>query len=91
MKSDLPKEHVDIICFSFFLFFLILVPFNLIDADERNANVDKKKLKKLKCFLCCETTKKVHRRVHVSVISQNLKKLDGSNNRLYAPEINGEE
>ena len=42
-------------------------------------------------FHCCETTKKVHRRVHVSVISQNLKKLDGSNNRLYAPEINGEE
>ena len=31
--------------FSFFLFFLILVPFNFIDADERNANVDKKKLK----------------------------------------------
>ena len=28
--------------FSFFLFFLILVPFNFIDADERNANVNKK-------------------------------------------------
>ena len=26
----------------FFLFFLILVPLNFIDADERNANVDKK-------------------------------------------------
>ena len=31
--------------FFFFLFFLILVPFNFIDADERNDNVDKKKLK----------------------------------------------
>ena len=30
--------------FFFFLFFLILVPFNFIDADERNANVDKKKI-----------------------------------------------
>ena len=28
--------------FLFFFFFLILVPFNFIDADERNANVDKK-------------------------------------------------
>ena len=28
----------------FFFFFLILVPFNFIDADERNANVDKKKI-----------------------------------------------
>ena len=25
-----------------FLFFLILVPFNFIDADERNANVDRR-------------------------------------------------
>ena len=34
---------MDIVSFFFFLFFfLILVPFNLIDADERNANVDKK-------------------------------------------------
>ena len=28
--------------FFFLFFFLILVPFNFIDADERNANVDKK-------------------------------------------------
>ena len=31
--------------FFFFLFFLILAPFNFNDADERNANVDKKKMK----------------------------------------------
>ena len=43
------------------------------------------------CFLCFETTKKVHCKVHFSVISQNLKKLDGPNNRLYVPEINSEE
>ena len=42
------------------------------------------------CFLGCEIIKKVHRSVHVSVILQNLKKLDGSNNRPYVPEINSE-
>ena len=39
-------------------------------------------------FLSFDTTKKVHCTVHFSVISQNLKKLDGSNNRPYVPEIN---
>ena len=29
--------------FFVFLFFLILAPFNFNEADERNANVDKKK------------------------------------------------
>ena len=43
------------------------------------------------CFRCCKTTKKVDCRVHVSVISQDLKKLDGLNNRLYVPEINSEQ
>ena len=42
-------------------------------------------------FLSFDTTKKVHCTIHFSVILQNLKKLDGSNNRLYFPEINSED
>ena len=42
-------------------------------------------------FLSFDSIKKVHCTVHFSVISQNLKKPDGSNNRLYVPEINSQE
>ena len=43
------------------------------------------------CFLCFETTKEAHCTVRFSVISQSFKTLDGSNNRLYVPEIKSEE
>ena len=43
------------------------------------------------CFLCLDATKKVHCTFNFSVISQNLKKLDGSNNRLCVPEMNSKE
>ena len=36
----LPKEHVDQVCLSFSYFFY-LFPFNFIDAEERNASLDK--------------------------------------------------
>ena len=83
------SKHLDILTSWLFLILVSSLHNILVMFIERELILIS--FTEVQCFLCCETTKKVQCRVHDSVISQNLKKLDGSNNRLYAPAINSEE